>query len=885
MALFSKNKKAKQQPTITPPGVGNMTTPPGLINNRPGMDYNKNLQQFPEMGQPPQPPIPPQPPQHPQAPAQSPMQDNQHPQYQQSPMQPPIQGGQMPPQPTLQGQYNPNQKQPMQPPMQQQLQQVSKNKKSGGLFSGLFGKKGKQQPQNQQPSNTMRPPQPPQPPRGIAMGMPPQQGVPIQGGQPIQNGLSNNNPMQRPNNGITLQGFAEIINPMNGNVKTLEQYVFFYANMARYNGILQFYTKEFTNVGFVGINQANLLKSEFDLKKNVGNILLFVETAEEFNNMTGFLIELVKIKLQNPTHHTINFVIPKDFDTSLLTTITDLGRVIYIYRSKQVEDFSNVPAAFLQQVMIKVIEHQPTYLDEEEKIELPTEATKKEIVSASNLFDLNDKEKIDEEIRLLRASTNQDTEDDIIEMLKTRLSNVTSPDDIKHIAETIPDIKVMEDYLEELDNYTKLLQDTPNLDNTNLQLAIIDKLEVTQTQGEVMSRFVDKLVSMVEVQVQKRAMTVETNLREGASKQESDKKAIEESLTDKSRQESIEKLKIDRENLKIKIDSDFKNYKESVMLLSSALALKSEFLQAKQESINKLIGENLDVLPTELIETSSNLIKIIEENKAEAYKRQVQLNENYHALVNYSKELLQSYNILVHLDDLIINLLEEENESIRKNKTYIVQQVESPLKVTTRLFISNDGGVLAALANSWLRISDILITTIAEAPQNKNTQVRDFETFISEDISVSKNVGKVLITQSDFENYDKFVNNLMLLKDKLNIISSKNLAARMVFLLRPEDVQLINFIKEYAANTLISTSTEKDTLIETNKINRMIEESTSSMITNLFIQSKPASNVVETSSEIRALTGITDRIKEYYLTYKDRSKEDIVELISFLARE
>lgn len=781
--------------------------------------------------------------------------------------------------------------------------QKSKKKKGGfGIFSKKNKNKGDtpQQPNFQQPPmpqnphmgppNQQRPMQQPmqQPMQHPQMQRPPMQNQPVQqpprtgGFNPATNkgnlkGQQAPPPIPRPSNNDGMGGYnhQQLLsgpNPTNYS-KALDgagdstQTIFLYASPTNFAKIHKYYSDYFEDLVIVGISDSTKVYEEYENKINVGNVLLFIETSQELFDMFNFIELLIDNKKRNPDNLTICILVPSDFDVNYFGNFQDIQQRTNLKRLKT--GFDVLDSSALDSIISIIINKQPSYVESDSSLSKPPEPAKqKKVITANTLINFADIDAMKEEIGKIRSTVNQES---LVKQINDSFSTAKSVNDVDNIIDLFPEMDIINKYSEELDDYLELLVEDETIDPKLVNEAIINKLSLTLEQENVLNYWFDKALEVSE-RAAKNAGITYNNKTENRFAKLGD-------LSIDENEENRNNLLKHREELKIGVENDLKEYERYVASVSNGIVLRRNKLNAMQNEIRELIASTEHKLDERVIDMSEKMVEVFASKKESGLDIKEENERRLSKLISKTNGLFQQYQIIIKIDDVLIDMLLEENDELKKSSTVVEYVVDTPLKSKGRLITIVNDKFVRRTGSMWIRPGDLVVTTFTDLKYPERVTPMQFREYVNSEIETLRGKQVVFLNPSDLEMENDGNYNLQVFKDKLNTLSRDY--RRMIFMFDEKEDEVISKFSDDLITGLTVSNTERDNLLIVNNINRRLEKHFAN-ITNLFYDYGDETVNIK-SKEIKSLTGYNHKISQTYFPINP-TKDDLKGLVSFMIK-
>lgn len=499
--------------------------------------------------------------------------------------------------------------------------------------------------------------------------------------------------------------------------RRMEQNVFMYAPRRAFISIQKYINDKYEGIVVVGTSEVTSARDAFEDKLNSKHIVLFIEKQDEFENLRDLIETGIRIRSQNPDTLKVIIVISGEVSDKALKVFNGNNLLTAYHLPK---GFDNLRTKELDFIFSTVVNSQPTY-PKERTVQMPKPAVKRKQLDelTLNIRDL---------AGLKAMVTNARDNSDRVEVVKTvedKIAHATREVDTIEAVQMIPEYRQLEKYKQELDEYLEIAGENIDVDKANK--IIVSRLEVTHMQQEITKEIFSTIINSKDLN----RAEVEVRNRNEAIIKALDMK--------KEETEDIDDLIVVREEMKNAVKEQLSEYQLMVQTISNAVTANSIQITGYQEEL-LAISDNTD--NEEIKEFSEGFISKLAEERNVLVEVQTATENSLVEVVNYTRELLKGYAIIVEVDDLIIGKLLEDRESttaiLNASIRTGISETGVKLKTSTTVLVNEES------IKNWipkvLGITDIVITDIDDIPFKENMIIETPREFIDNTDLTGSNV-------------------------------------------------------------------------------------------------------------------------------------------------
>lgn len=641
--------------------------------------------------------------------------------------------------------------------------------------------------------------------------------------------------------------------------KEMQQNIFLYAPKTNFISIQKYINENYTGAVVMGTSALADVIDVYKQKLNSQNVIMFVGSEEELTGLIPFIEFLINIKKRNPEVLNIYIIICKNVRNVILKNVKSINLCNILQTQSGIETLS---AQNVDDVMAEVVKRQPTYLDNKiEKVSIPKKAKRRKTVDANNLFRLKNLDELKREVNQNRSSADDEK---LYNKLRNSLLEAKSVEDVNNMVDMIPELSVLKEYADELNEYLEEADGTLSVSQLN-EIAL-SKLELNTLQQEVLEEIFGSVISYAE-----RNADVENE------KVRNYNRGIVANI-EKVDDSDVAKLLEQREILKEKVTAGFTKYKTMVQATANAIEAQRILTQQLQSSLKPILEDGTF---SKIDHDTKVVTKEVMINLEKLKRKHVQENKDVQntmmETLSYVNSLYREMNVVIKLDDVIIDkLIEDKNraETASINKIYTV---DNELKARSKVLYVLDKSDFRKLTKAIYDRSFLVVTNIPELEFSEKVKVQTSNQFVESDYT-EKDVNVVRIM--DWEDRDRLEDRVNLMISKLKFISKY--FKKVIFIFDDNiDDYIRNKVLDEVAEFIVMTDIEKENLIKTNTLMKLTGNY-KGIFGKTVIYNKYDPETCELSmNEIRTMANVGRGIKEVFVdTYKSlRSRDELTKIV------
>lgn len=604
------------------------------------------------------------------------------------------------------------------------------------------------------------------------------------------------------------------------NTKQMEQSVFLYAKSTHFPTIQKHYNTEFTGILTLGTSSLDRLKEQYAKTPITKFIMLFVLEQSEVQYIKDFLSSLCLEQIQ-PNVLSILLIVDSNISVENLLTGDAQRKFIKVKSLNQ----KNTPftKGLLNQLMSVVVDSQPSYIPPETKTIVPKQVDSSSISKNATKLYSKDLSSLKSTVDKLKQSSY--TDDKRKAIMSSILTNTDLSKTLDHI-EDIPHLKLIKAVEDEIEAEIQLIKDNPRMreqvEERISSKLILSTLRTTQME-EIISDIINTTVNKID--------QVDSGLRDY------NKNAVQEL---KQLGCDIETLAKKREEIKRDINTRFTQYKTLIQLVSNSANIQALAYKETNNDITQLMKENQQSVTNEVLTVVSNQVKALD-GKKNSYLEQVKISNNRMIeALDLTNKIMESYKILVSLDDIVISSLLEENAALKQLQPVQVR-VDSTFKSIGCNIVSLPGSGVHTILSTFVKPTDLVVYYGSRNLPTELSNIQQFtlENFLSTswdkpeglhmiNLSIMKKVTNPMqaVRQSEFDIREENVVNRLIAK--LDYVSNQYGNIYIIYEPTEDDTEFIgenllfNKFTQHLQNIVIWTQLGGRRAIMTSHIARAI---------------------------------------------------------------
>ena len=469
--------------------------------------------------------------------------------------------------------------------------------------------------------------------------------------------------------------------------KSMEQTVFMYSNNEYFPVIQKHYNSEFRDIRTIGTSALNQMSSIFSERAISKYIMLFVLEHNEVSYIKEFINSLGLDQIQ-PNVLNILIVIDSSISVESLLT-TEHQRKFIKVRSINMSK-TPLTKTILNKLMSVVVQDQPAYVVPEKDLIEPKKVNPYSVTKDISRLNSNDLSALKDTVKeIKKVSYGSDLRRELVR-------NIVGEGDINSLlnkVEDVPHLKIIKAVEDEVEEQLELIRHNPRMKDQVEEMISRKLLLSTMRTAEMevmISDIIDSAVTRME--------SVDKSLRDY------NRNAVMELKEIGGHDDLLKK----REEIKTDISDRFGTYKALIQMISNSANIQAQaYINARNE-IGNLLSNNRMNVSEDIMTVTTNQLQIMDSRK-DSYLSQVKVShDKMIEALDVTNKLLESYKILVSLDDVIINSLLEENEILRQMQPVRVN-VESTFKSNGINLISLPGSGMLTIFNTFLTDMDLIV--------------------------------------------------------------------------------------------------------------------------------------------------------------------------------
>ena len=447
--------------------------------------------------------------------------------------------------------------------------------------------------------------------------------------------------------------------------------------------------------------------------------------------------------------------------------------------------------------------------------------------------------------------------------------NAKSTEDMKKIEDSIPQLRELAEVKKKISMY---IEDTiaGGASVEDIEELTLTSLEVTSLQVSEMKDIINEVIRTAQRQIEIEEKKVR-NFNEDL---------LEELEASK---DNIDKMISKREEIKTKVTTKLKTYKQKVVLSANAIQICNDYYKTLTNDVKELAEKTspeLDEEGEEVVqETGALVISTINSNLKTYNVMKDDIQKHLTDTINYVSSILKDYQILVKYDDIIIDNLLEERELLMKSHIQKVIKVDNLLKEKGKLIYVSEKSDFNGALSSLVDKDMLVITSIKGIDYKNDVNVVTIDNFINEEWSPKQSPNVVEFSQKWLEKSEN-INVWDQLIGKINYVIKYY---KRVLIILPMDVSKVveeGFIN-LTVDGIVVTSADNEELLKSNsRLSNLKEMGYYSL--RIIINKMGEIDFSDRMREIRTLANIGSDITETIFDSSDLDLDHLKYVIKSL---
>ena len=646
------------------------------------------------------------------------------------------------------------------------------------------------------------------------------------------------------------------------NREDLSQLIFMYAAPSPFVRIQKYYNNK-EGITVVGTSNIATLEQEYTKKLNSKSILLFVTEEGEVEVIKSFLSRLLEVKKTNEKLFEIYMVLDKSIPMTPFKEV----RGISMINTMPVVMENGIKESMLDKIIALIVANQPAYIKEEKEIQRPTVANKQKHISVEDPLDI-DMDSIRQKLQDYRKMSPEEKLS-MMTNVQNDIINAKSTEDMKKIEDSIPQLRELAEVKKKISMY---IEDTiaGGASVEDIEELTLTSLEVTSLQVSEMKDIINEVIRTAQRQIEIEEKKVR-NFNEDL---------LEELEASK---DNIDKMISKREEIKTKVTTKLKTYKQKVVLSANAIQICNDYYKTLTNDVKELAEKTspeLDEEGEEVVqETGALVISTINSNLKTYNVMKDDIQKHLTDTINYVSSILKDYQILVKYDDIIIDNLLEERELLMKSHIQKVIKVDNLLKGKGKLIYVSEKSDFNGALSSLVDKDMLVITSIKGIDYKNDVNVVTIDNFINEEWSPKQSPNVVEFSQKWLEKSEN-INVWDQLIGKINYVIKYY---KRVLIILPMDVSKVveeGFIN-LTVDGIVVTSADNEELLKSNsRLSNLKEMGYYSL--RIIINKMGEIDFSDRMREIRTLANIGSDITETIFDSSDLDLDHLKYVIKSL---
>ena len=646
------------------------------------------------------------------------------------------------------------------------------------------------------------------------------------------------------------------------NREDLSQLIFMYAAPSPFIRIQKYYNNK-EGITVVGTSNIATLEQEYTKKLNSKSILLFVTEEGEVEVIKSFLGRLLEVKKTNEKLFEIYMVLDKSIPMTPFKEVRGISMV----NTMPVVMENGIKESMLDKIIALIVANQPAYIKEEKEIQRPTVANKQKHISVEDPLDI-DMDSIRQKLQDYRKMSPEEKLS-MMTNVQNDIINAKSTEDMKKIEDSIPQLRELAEVKKKISMY---IEDTiaGGASVEDIEELTLTSLEVTSLQVSEMKDIINEVIRTAQRQIEIEEKKVR-NFNEDL---------LEELEASK---DNIDKMISKREEIKTKVTTKLKTYKQKVVLSANAIQICNDYYKTLTNDVKELAEKTspeLDEEGEEVVqETGALVISTINSNLKTYNVMKDDIQKHLTDTINYVSSILKDYQILVKYDDIIIDNLLEERELLMKSHIQKVIKVDNLLKEKGKLIYVSEKSDFNGALSSLVDKDMLVITSIKGIDYKNDVNVVTIDNFINEEWSPKQSPNVVEFSQKWLEKSEN-INVWDQLIGKINYVIKYY---KRVLIILPMDVSKVveeGFIN-LTVDGIVVTSADNEELLKSNsRLSNLKEMGYYSL--RIIINKMGEIDFSDRMREIRTLANIGSDITETIFDSSDLDLDHLKYVIKSL---
>ena len=646
------------------------------------------------------------------------------------------------------------------------------------------------------------------------------------------------------------------------NREDLSQLIFMYAAPSPFVRIQKYYNNK-EGITVVGTSNIATLEQEYTKKLNSKSILLFVTEEGEVEVIKSFLGRLLEVKKTNEKLFEIYMVLDKSIPMTPFKEVRGISMV----NTMPVVMENGIKESMLDKIIALIVANQPAYIKEEKEIQRPTVANKQKHISVEDPLDI-DMDSIRQKLQDYRKMSPEEKLS-MMTNVQNDIINAKSTEDMKKIEDSIPQLRELAEVKKKISMY---IEDTiaGGASVEDIEELTLTSLEVTSLQVSEMKDIINEVIRTAQRQIEIEEKKVR-NFNEDL---------LEELEASK---DNIDKMISKREEIKTKVTTKLKTYKQKVVLSANAIQICNDYYKTLTNDVKELAEKTspeLDEEGEEVVqETGALVISTINSNLKTYNVMKDDIQKHLTDTINYVSSILKDYQILVKYDDIIIDNLLEERELLMKSHIQKVIKVDNLLKEKGKLIYVSEKSDFNGALSSLVDKDMLVITSIKGIDYKNDVNVVTIDNFINEEWSPKQSPNVVEFSQKWLEKSEN-INVWDQLIGKINYVIKYY---KRVLIILPMEVSKVveeGFIN-LTVDGIVVTSADNEELLKSNsRLSNLKEMGYYSL--RIIINKMGEIDFSDRMREIRTLANIGSDITETIFDSSDLDLDHLKYVIKSL---
>ena len=646
------------------------------------------------------------------------------------------------------------------------------------------------------------------------------------------------------------------------NREDLNQLIFMYAAPSPFVRIQKYYNNK-EGITVVGTSNIATLEQEYTKKLNSKSILLFVTEEGEVEVIKSFLSRLLEVKKTNEKLFEIYMVLDKSIPMTPFKEVRGISMV----NTMPVVMENGIKESMLDKIIALIVANQPAYIKEEKEIQRPTVANKQKHISVEDPLDI-DMDSIRQKLQDYRKMSPEEKLS-MMTNVQNDIINAKSTEDMKKIEDSIPQLRELAEVKKKISMY---IEDTiaGGASVEDIEELTLTSLEVTSLQVSEMKDIINEVIRTAQRQIEIEEKKVR-NFNEDL---------LEELEASK---DNIDKMVSKREEIKTKVTTKLKTYKQKVVLSANAIQICNDYYKTLTNDVKELAEKTspeLDEEGEEVVqETGALVISTINSNLKTYNVMKDDIQKHLTDTINYVSSILKDYQILVKYDDIIIDNLLEERELLMKSHIQKVIKVDNLLKEKGKLIYVSEKSDFNGALSSLVDKDMLVITSIKGIDYKNDVNVVTIDDFINEEWSPKQPPNVVEFSQKWLEKSEN-INVWDQLIGKINYVIKYY---KRVLIILPMEVSKVveeGFIN-LTVDGIVVTSADNEELLKSNsRLSNLKEMGYYSL--RIIINKMGEIDFSDRMREIRTLANIGSDITETIFDSSDLDLDHLKYVIKSL---